>query len=345
MSRRDIEIAGAGGRPDFAAWVYRSERFSPIGALLVAPGLHFLGPPDPRMDRFCRILADAGLLVMSPFIRDFMALRAIPSALSDFECAFASLLSQPDLPPCRPGLFSISFGSLLALRLAASPKHRDAVGGVVIFGGYADWEETARFILTGEIADGVRLPFDPLSAPAVLVNLLEDIPGAPADPQKLVDLWLRFADSTWRDPAAKIGDRYRDIARAMADELPPEQRELFLVGCGAEPGAWELCRPACERRRREGTFLDPLPHLDGLRCPVHIIHGVDDDVIPYVQAKKLANAMPGHVRTGVHITGLYGHTESTGDAKSAFRALLSALGETRTSLASLRAMVGAATAR
>ena len=37
---------------------------------LIAPGLHYAGPDDPRMDRFCRILAAAGHHVAAPFVPD-----------------------------------------------------------------------------------------------------------------------------------------------------------------------------------------------------------------------------------------------------------------------------------
>ncbi|HLL21573.1 MAG TPA: hypothetical protein VK427_05550, partial [Kofleriaceae bacterium] len=34
---------------------------------LIAPGLHYAGADDPRLDRFCRILARAGHTVIAPY--------------------------------------------------------------------------------------------------------------------------------------------------------------------------------------------------------------------------------------------------------------------------------------
>src|SRR5690554_1723584 len=69
-----VEARAEGERP-FEAWLYRPRRGRPLGAYLVAPGLHYAGPADPRMDRFLRVLASAGLVVLCPFLPDFTALR------------------------------------------------------------------------------------------------------------------------------------------------------------------------------------------------------------------------------------------------------------------------------
>ena len=47
--------------------VYHPRGRTPRATYLIAPGLHYAGPDDPRMDRFCRILAAAGQLVIAPF--------------------------------------------------------------------------------------------------------------------------------------------------------------------------------------------------------------------------------------------------------------------------------------
>jgi hypothetical protein len=47
--------------------LYRPSR-APRATFLIAPGLHYAGPDDVRMDRFCRIPAAGGHLVVAPFI-------------------------------------------------------------------------------------------------------------------------------------------------------------------------------------------------------------------------------------------------------------------------------------
>ena len=40
-------------------------RDAPRATYLIAPGLHYAGADDPRLDRFCRILASGGHLVVA----------------------------------------------------------------------------------------------------------------------------------------------------------------------------------------------------------------------------------------------------------------------------------------
>src|SRR5688500_7187206 len=136
------------GRLD--TWVYRP-RVEPRAAVLVIPGLHFLGPADPRLDRFMAILADSGAIAMCPFLPECRALRAGPEVTSDVIAAFSALCDLPEVPiDARPGALSISFGCHSALHLAGSEQHRDRLGSVVLFGGYASFDDTIRFSLEGD---------------------------------------------------------------------------------------------------------------------------------------------------------------------------------------------------
>lgn len=275
--------------------VYRPRRV-PRATYLLAPGLHYEGPDDPRMDRFARVLAAAGHLVVSPAIADYIALTPSERAKRDFVRVFRAL---PRWSAQRPVVFSISFGSLLALALAA--EHGDALDGLVVFGGYADFHATMRFILAGEVASGRAAKRDPLNQAVVFANFVDAIDPPPVDPAALVDAWRRFAMATWGRPELKERARYVAIAESLADGVV--DRELFLHGVGARDGYLAIATPALARF--DAAALDPTPYLPRIRCRVDLVHGTDDDVIPYEQSLELAAGLP-HAR--LHITGIYGHT-------------------------------------
>jgi pimeloyl-ACP methyl ester carboxylesterase len=291
ITRDELAVPATGDRPGFRARVFRPARGASHRGFLIAPGLHFLGPDDPRMDRFCAVLAGSGAVVVAPAIPDFLALRVTPDAAIDFARAHDAARS---LFPARPTLFSISFGSLLALRLAASRK--GDIERAILFGGYADFAGAIRFSLTGPP------PRDPLNRPVVFINLIDQL-APPAQRAPLVAAWRAYVERTWGRPEMKDPGRWQPVAHAMAAELDDHIRPLFLAGCGAAPGGDAECLAALDRM--DLAFADPRPSLADVRCPVHVLHGVDDDVIPHTQAAELARHLP-HAR--VHLTGLYAHT-------------------------------------
>lgn len=296
VHRREVMIDSPRGR--FAAWVYRND--APRGALLLVPGLHFLGPADPRLDRFARVLANAGIFVLVPFLPDFRVMRVASSLKGDVERCWDALLRQPDLPPVLPGVMSISYGSFAAIALSAK---RD-VGGLLLFGGYADFQETVRFSISG---DG-DTPHDPLNQPVVYLNLLDHLDlAAEVDRSTLNDAWLQFIHRTWGRPEMKERALFEPVAHAIAATLHENAREPFLRGVGLRPGGLEWALEALERSGDAFDHLDPLPYCAQVQvAPITIVHGRDDDVIPYSHAQRLADALPSWATP--YITGLYAHT-------------------------------------
>lgn len=303
-----IERGARSGASDGEARALRVRLYRPHGmppddergAFLIAPGLHYAGPDDPRMDRFCRILAAAGHLVIAPFIPSYLALIPRQVAIEDFERVFDA---RGRWTKKKPVVFSISFGSLLAFALAA--KRGDEIDGLVIFGGYSDFHETMKFCLTGQVASGRNAKRDPLNQPVVLMNLLAEMRPVPADPDAVSTWWRAYVERTWGRPEMKAIERFTAIADELAPNVPETVRELFHIGIGTRPGAEALAMDALTRFA--GEQLDPTPYLARVRNRVDLVHGTDDDVIPFEMSHDLAKKLvAADVR--VHITGLYGHT-------------------------------------
>src|SRR5687767_5745073 len=93
------------------AFLYRP-RHPPLGAYLIASGLHHHGPADPGLVRPARVLATAGFVALAPLLPDHLALLASATATADLMLAFdhlEALARDEGLP--SPSVFSVSFGS------------------------------------------------------------------------------------------------------------------------------------------------------------------------------------------------------------------------------------------
>jgi len=275
------------------------------GKWIVAPGLHFGGPEDPRMVRFISVLAAAGYEVVAPHIRDYQQMRVrrepdgtVPSV--EQFCAVVEAESK-DAPVF---LFSISFGSLLVLR--AATRYPERVSEVVTFGGFVDVETTVLFTATGKVGEEQLGKHDPLNLPVLYLHLLDEL-GA-HDPEALGENWRSYIRATWNRPEIRDGVTHLEIGRAMVDQVNEEDRELFLLGIGNSPEGRQKIVDVWPTV--DFSYMDTRPYLHELRAPLHIMHGADDDVIPVTEAAILARCIPAQTPVKSYITGMYTHTTS-----------------------------------
>jgi pimeloyl-ACP methyl ester carboxylesterase len=278
---------------------------TPLAAYVIAPGLHFAGPDDPRLDRFCRVIAAAGFVVVAPFLASYVSLRIVPSAIVDLESVVLATHARfAELG--RPAIFSISFGSWPAFEVAA--RNHDSVDGVITFGGYAEFESVARFCIDGVMHDergAHQMVCDPLNRPALFLNIAHHL-----ETEATVELgraWTELCHRTWGNMELKLPGRLDPFIDAIEASLPPAHRALFRVGAAGLDQSGELVEAALERGRAEFACVSPRIALAQIRCPVVICHGLEDDVIPWGEATKLHRAL-GHAPVRLHLTGLYAHT-------------------------------------
>jgi pimeloyl-ACP methyl ester carboxylesterase len=287
------------------AYVYTPKR--PVAVYVLVPGLHFAGPDDVRLDRFCRVVAHAGFVVVAPFLPGFVDMKISASVIADLEAVVIAVRDRFHALG-RPTLFSISFGSWPALEVAA--RRDDLVDGVITFGGYAEFDAVARFCTDGIARlDGetITMRADPLNLPALFVNVLPFM-QVEGDTRAIELAFREMCYRTWGRMELKEAGRLIPFVEALVHDVPPEQQALFRACAGGGAEAHERLERALAAGRDVLAVLDPSSAIARLTCPVVVCHGSDDDVIPWVEGTKLHRALVGRVPTRLHLTGLYAHT-------------------------------------
>ena len=308
VSRREVTFPGPSGA--MRAWIVRPEHRAVTGRLFVIHGLHFLGPEDPRLLRFLSAVAASGVEVFAPFLPTLLSLKLAESAVAETAAAFeAATQSDPD---ARLGVFTISFGSVLGLRLMSDPRFAGQTGDLMLFGGYCDWRDALRYSITDRDLSGDTVPPDPLNQPAIYMNLVSDMPTAPSDTAPIRDAWMAYVKATWGDPEMRDITRFEPVARRLAESLDARDRPLFLRGCGLGDGAMMEVDQALSKAAPRLAWLAPQGDLARLKGTLHIAHGTDDDVVPVHHAASLARAATSCTTVSQSITGIYGHTEHAG---------------------------------
>jgi pimeloyl-ACP methyl ester carboxylesterase len=285
-----------------------------------------------RCDRFARVLAHCGFIVMCPRLSALTQMRLDATAIDELSRSLEALTALPEHPRRkRPGIFSISFGSYPALMTAASPHVGHLVGSLIVFGGYGSFVDTCRFMIGASPADARA----PAPDPTCMAGLAINTAAALFDGEQkhwLIHAWRAFVARVW-GASDMQHEQIAEAANEIAADLPPEIRPMFLQGCGLVPGfgAWVEEGLA----RTDVQTMDARAHLHNVRCPVHLFHGRRDNVIPHSQMTVLANALSS-VDPKTYLTGLYEHGRSDANA---LRQIPTLLREIATMAAMVHAMV------
>ncbi|MEZ4370867.1 MAG: hypothetical protein R3B07_08575 [Polyangiaceae bacterium] len=289
-------------------------RESPVGHFIVVQGLHYQGPDDPRLDRFCRVLAGAGLMVHAPMLPSYLDLLLSPTVSDDLELVTKHVCAS--LPHgTKPSLFSISFGSAPALEVAA--RMPEAIDAVVTFGGYADLDASLRFCLDGVMeyeGQSLSLSRDPLNAPALFLNLLPFL-ELTADTRDLERAIREALYRTWGRPELKPLSARAQLLYDLAERVPKPQQALFRLAVGLQSeldgqSARQWLDRGLARGEAELDFARPGRALERTTRPCVVLHGREDDVIPWGEAVKLQRSLERRVLTKLFLTGLFAHTST-----------------------------------
>jgi len=268
-------------------------------AVVLVHGVHYKGIDEPRLERFARAIAGAGVAVMTPLVAELADYRVDPHSVETVGAAIESL--RKELGHERVGLMGTSFGGGIALLAAADPRFAAHVSFVVAVGAHDDLGRVSRFFLDDAIArpDGTTQQLRAHGYGAlVLVHAhadhffaAEDLAGA------------RLALREWLH-------ENRSVARAHAASLSPAGRAkleaLFGDGLGA---LRDEIRRELDANAAEMARVSPHGRLGALRANVYLLHGADDSVIPSTETLWLAHDVPPARLRRVLVSSAIQHVE------------------------------------
>lgn len=303
----------ARGRPPFPAWV-------------ILHGMTRSGRSHPHLLRFVRAVAASRAVVVVPEVPEWIDLDLAPATTGPtVEGALRALRKLPEVGEAPVGLIGFSFGSPQALIASTRDELSRELSRVVGFGGYCDLERTVRFQFTGchewRGEELHRRP-DPYGRWIVGANYLPRVPGF----EEATDVAgaLRRLARAAGDSQVPAWDAGLDALKSeLREEVAPARRELFdLFAPPAhrrpDPERVEaMVEGICKAARRHEPLMEPGPLLDRVTCPVHLLHGHGDHLIPFSETLRLSARLPGRTPVDTTITRLFSH--SKGDTVPSLR--------------------------
>jgi acetyl esterase/lipase len=284
--------------------VYRPQAPGRWPALLIVPGFTKQGLEDPRMVALSRLVAGAGMVVVLPELTELFEYRWSVRIAERIEAAFEAMAQRPEVRPDRLGLFGISISGGLALASATRPSIAGRLSYAIAFAPFHDYSHMFEFVLTGRYrSEGqvrTRKP-SPFSRWICLYNYLH-LALAPEDPE-FAALREVIRLRIYEESAS---------ADALESKLSPQKRELLRqLEAQSAPELEALAGRVIEESRSASLELSPHARLCDLKGRLFVLHGSDDDVLPYTETVELAEHCKScpELRCDVLLTGLYSHAD------------------------------------
>src|SRR5512146_437165 len=223
--------------------------------MVLLHGVHHLSIDEPRLVAFSRAVSSAGIVVLTPALKDIADYHVSPTTITTIGSSIQSLSTR--LGGEKVGVMGLSFAGGLALIASADPRYADSVGFVVSIGGHHDLARVCEFFATDKIAlpDGTvqDLKAHEYGALVVVYSHPEDFFSAkdvPAAREALrYQLWENEAESR------KAAEKLSPAGRARMELLWQHKKEALSTELSA----------SIDRHRSESLLVSPRGNLAGLR--------------------------------------------------------------------------------
>ncbi len=302
------------GSEALEALVYHPAGGKPVArAAVLVPGISELGCYHPRLMALSRSMAAKGFLVVTPDIRAFRAFRMSPEALDEIQFWFQQVQTlNGNNPANRIGLAGISFSGTLALIVAARPEIRERVAWVFAIGAYDNPMRCSRdWFAAGPVTVGQGYYPTRYYARWILMLAADDLISDNADrgilDTVLVDLLLQREVPSASRLRSKQAARYYRLATMRESEEDPELARC--IEAHLKPLLYDRITP--ERAASE------------VRCPVFLVHGAEDDLIPPEESMRLCGRLGS--KCSLLISPFLTHTHPNDKAVTKWRKAAAAL--------------------
>lgn len=256
-----------------------------LAAIVLAHGAVETGKNDPRLQQLAALLAGARFNVLVPDIPNLRRLQLTAESSKDLVDAADYLLSRKDLTNGGGiGIGAFSVAVSLALLAANDPKISDDLQFVLAVGGYFDFNRLLSFMTTGYYqADGNEVKNQPSPGARWLIAMsnagwLEDM----NDRNVMTSLARR-----------KLENADSDVDSLVA-ELSPAGGTVYALLNNSDPirftGLLEDLPSSVQAKISALNLAEQ--NLSQFSGHVILVHGMDDNVIPFPESQFLRDALP-----------------------------------------------------
>jgi fermentation-respiration switch protein FrsA (DUF1100 family) len=264
----------------------------PEAGVVLVPGAVPEGKDHESLVGLARTLARVRFAVLTPDLSGYRELKIRPDQIREVADAFRYLVEHQELAPAgRAGIGAFSFAVGPAVLATLEQDIRDRVRFVFGVGAYHDLRHAIRFFTTGYFEEEGELRSAEFSEYGRLV-FAKSVQDQLRDPTDRATLEV-MVEEKMKNPAADLS--------ALAGELGPEGQSVYHLLTNADP-------------ERTPALISGLPEetvamIDALRARLILVHGKNDELIPYTESIALAGAAAPSRSRVIIVNNALGHVD------------------------------------
>lgn len=274
----------------------------PRAAIVAVPGAVPQGKDDPRFVTFVTTLARAGFAVLVPELAGFRQLRIRPADSREIADAFSYVVSRAELAPDgRAGMFAFSYAVGPTILAALEDDIRQQVRFIIGLGGYHNLPRAMRFFTTGWFEHAGKWQY-----------LTPDDTGRMVLVYSSLDYLANVSDRALFEQMVTLRskDRHADLT-PLAAKLSADGWAVYELAVNDDLARFpQLLARLPQAMQQDIAQLDLAQRdLKALKARLLLVHGINDNLIPYPESLSLAAAVPeGQARVFL-IRRVLGHVD------------------------------------
>jgi len=269
-----------------------------IGTILTINGLAPLGNRDPRFILVNKSLSNLGYTVISPFYEEICNFKISLRNIEDIKDSIEYICSKSEFTRTgKVSVFAPSFSGSLSLIAATDSKISEKINSICTIGAYGNVETVIENLFSKQELDEygrmiLLLNFLPISI-GENENLFKALRLA------ILDNYYKYKDNLLEPHYEKMDKRDKELFDSLKNDTDFRMKH------------WNTILKNGGENRILLTALSVLHHLDTLKLPILLVHGVKDDVVPANESRLMFDRLKlNGVKSKLCITSLISHGDT-----------------------------------
>ncbi len=270
----------------------------PLPAVILYHGATPFGLDHPTMNLLAENLVRLGVRVFHPLMPQLANMKLSPQTIPRMKRFYRQVEQRDDIQADKIMIAGVSFSGGMVVRLSTDPEINPA--SVISYGSYYDLATTLQFFFTGQARFGdteIEMTPHEYTKAVWFWNYIDKLklPFDTGPVTEAIEIFIR------RD--------YEEAKRYQAECTPEQQEFLDHVFTPADPRSLPYLKEAAEKVQEDVESISPRYFIDDIQSPLFVIHGTQDDMIPYTENLAMTTALDEHNKNYYsHLIRLFGHT-------------------------------------